>query len=71
MTVTAASEFFRWLKSAPEETGETADEVSNKEAQQISSAASDEVKPERKEKSEETAEEPVSDVMKFNSEYVL
>lgn len=41
----------------------TADEVRKKEAQQISLAAAGEVKPERKEKSEETAKEPVSDVM--------
>ena len=39
MTVTAASEFFRWLKSAPEETGETADEVRNKGAQQSTESA--------------------------------
>ena len=39
MTVTAASEFLRWLKSAPEETRETADEVRNKEAQQSTKSA--------------------------------
>ncbi|CAH3173904.1 unnamed protein product, partial [Porites evermanni] len=39
VTVTAASQFFRWLKSAPEETGETADEVGNKEAQQSTESA--------------------------------
>ena len=39
MTVTAASQFFRWLQSAPEETGETADEVGNKEAQQSTESA--------------------------------
>ena len=41
----------------------TADELRKKEAQQISLAADGEVKPERQEKSEETAKEPVSDVM--------
>ena len=41
----------------------TADELRKKEVQQISLAAAGEVKPERQEKSEETAEEPVSDVM--------
>ena len=39
MTLSAASHFFRWLKSAPEETGETADEVRNKEAQQSTESA--------------------------------
>ena len=71
MTLSAASQFFRWLKIAPEEPGETADEVRNKEAQQSSLAAAGEVKPERKEKSEETTKDPVSDVMKFDGEYVL
>ena len=41
----------------------TAYEVRKKEARQISVAAAGEVKPERKQKSEETAKEPVSDVM--------
>ena len=39
VTVTAASQFFRWLKIAPEETGKTADEVGNKEAQQSTESA--------------------------------
>ena len=71
MTLSAASQFFRWLKIVPEEPGETVDEVRNKEAQQSSLAAAGEVKPERKEKSEETTKEPVSGVMKFDGEYVL
>jgi len=41
----------------------TADELRKKEARQISVAAAGEVKPERKQKSEETAKEPVSDVI--------
>ena len=49
----------------------TADELRKKEAQQISLAADGEVKPERQEKSEETAKEPVSDVMPVTETKIL
>ena len=49
----------------------TADEVRKKEAQQISFAPASEVKPERKQKSEETAKELVSDVMRVTETKIL
>ena len=49
----------------------TADEVRKKEAQQISLADAGEVNPERKQKSEETAKEPVSDVMPVTETKIL
>ena len=49
----------------------TADELRQKEAQQISLAAAGEVKPERQEKSEETAKEPVSDVTPVTETKIL
>ena len=49
----------------------TADEVRKKEAQQISLAAGSEVNPERKQKSEETAKELVSDFMLVTETKIL